>query len=236
MEFVHIQKGSFQMGDHEIDNGAVSVHKARISKDYWLGKTEVTQYQWSKIMGDEEIHPEKPSPFRGVNPNYPVVSVSYYDIEVFLEKLNELSNGYKFRIPTEAEWEYACRAGTRTPYSYGSFLADTLANYDAEIHSKYSFTGSYIGHPKPVGSYPPNQWGLYDMHGNVFEWVSDWYVPYSRKKVTDPSGPTSGTKKVIRGGSWYFGAENAKSSHRRTHKPELWGFSIGFRIVCEKEN
>jgi len=110
------------MGDLEIDNDAVSLHKVRLSKDFWLGKTEVTQDQWSKIMGTDEIHPEKPSPFRGVNPNFPVTGVSYFDIEIFLEKLNELSDGYTFRLPTEAEWEYACRAGTKTPFSYGSYL------------------------------------------------------------------------------------------------------------------
>jgi len=98
-------------------------------------------------MGNEEIHPNKPSPFRGVNPNYPVVSVSYLDIEIFLERLNELSDGYKFRIPTEAEWEYACRAGTKTPFSYGSYLVDTIANYNAEIPSQYSVLGMYPGHP-----------------------------------------------------------------------------------------
>ena len=235
MEFIHIRKGSFQMGDYENDNGPASLHKVKLSKDFWIGKTEVTQDQWSKIIGNEEIHPNKPSPFRGLNPNYPVVSVSYLDIEIFLEKLNELSDGFTFRIPTEAEWEYACRAGTKSPFSYGAYLVDTLANYNAEIPSQYSITGKFPGHPKPVGSYPANQWGLYDMHGNVWEWVSDWYAPYSKKKVIDPSGPPSGKEKVIRGGSWYYGAENAKSSHRRTHAPKLWGFSIGFRLICEKE-
>lgn len=236
MEFIRIHKGRFQMGDFEIDHDAVSLHQVRLSKDFWLGKTEITQDQWSSIMGTEELHPEKPSPFRGVDPTYPVTGVSYFDIEIFLEKLNELSDGYTFRLPTEAEWEYACRAGTKTPFSYGSSLSDTLANYNAEIPSGYSAPGRFMGHPTPVGSYPPNQWGLYDMHGNVWEWVSDWYAPYSRKKAVDPSGPLSGKEKVIRGGSWYFGAGNARSSHRRTHEPKLWGFSIGFRIICEKEN
>jgi len=236
MEFIHIRRGSFQMGNYENDNGIASLHKVKLSKDFWIGKTEVTQDQWFKIMGNEEIHPNKPSPFRGLNPNYPVVSVSYLDIEIFLEKLNELAEGFKFRIPTEAEWEYACRAGTKTPFSYGSYLVDTLANYNAKIPSQYSVPGMFLGHPKPVGSYPVNQWGLHDMHGNVWEWVSDWYAPYSKNKVIDPSGPTSGKEKVIRGGSWYYGAENAKSSHRRIHTPKLWGFSIGFRLICEKEN
>ncbi|WP_340076851.1 formylglycine-generating enzyme family protein [Leptobacterium sp. I13] len=236
MKFIRIPKGSFQMGSHKYNDtiNAELLHKVIISKDYWLSQTEVTQNQWQKIMGNEEIHPEKPSPFRNTNPNYPIVSISYFDIEIFLNKLNVLSNEYHFRLPTEAEWEYACRAGTKTPFSYGLYLTDTLANYNAEIASKYSVSGAYHGSPKPVRSYPPNQWGLYDMHGNVWEWVSDWYGPYPKEEITDPKGASYGKEKVLRGGSWYFGAENAKSSHRKTHEPGLWGFSIGFRIVCEK--
>ncbi len=236
MEFVHIPKGTFQMGDLEIAGTSYlkSTRKVHISKGFWLGKTEVTQRQWSEVMGTNEIHPEKPSPFRNEHPDYPIVSVSYYDIEKFLDRLNELSNGYQFRLPTEAEWEYACRATTTTPFHYGSKLSDTLANYNSQIASEYSTLGIYPGHPKPVGKYPPNKWGLYDMHGNVWEWVSDWYAPLSTEIVRDPKGPLHGNEKVIRGGSWYFGAENAKSAYRRTHDPRLWGFSIGFRLVCEK--
>ncbi len=237
MEFILIPKGSFMMGSHENNDDSKSglLHKVNISRDYWLARTEVTQEQWQKIMGGSEIHIEKPSPFRGRHPKYPVVSVSYFDIARFLEKLNGLSDEYHFRLPTEAEWEYACRAGTKTPFSYGSRLTDSLANYNAKIPSKYSSLGNYPAHPKPVGSYAPNKWGLFDMHGNAWEWVSDWYGPYPKEEVTDPEGPANGKEKVIRGGSWYFGAENAKSSHRRTHEPKLWGFSIGFRIVCEKQ-
>lgn len=236
MEFVHIPKGSFQMGGNEmnVDSISESTHKVNISGDFWLGRTEVTQEQWQKIMGDEEIHPEKPSPYRGVNPKYPMVCVSYFDIEKFHERLNQLSGEYHFRLPTEAEWEYACRAGTTTPFSYGLSLTDSLANFNAEEPSEYSALENFPGHPEPVGSYPPNHWGLYDMHGNVWEWVSDWYAPYSDEEVTNPKGPAYGKEKVIRGGSWYFGAGNAKSSSRRSHEPGLWGFSIGFRIVCEK--
>ena len=235
MEFVHISKGSFLMGASDINDDSKSIHKVNISRDFWLGKTEVTQIQWQKIMGNEEVHSEKPSPFRCVNPNYPIVSVSYFDVEIFLERLNQLSDEYYFRLPTEAEWEYACRAGTTTPFSYGLTLEDTLANFNAKIPSIYSSLGNYLEHPTPVGSYAPNQWGLYDMHGNVWEWVSDWYGPYSKEDATDPIGPKHGKEKVIRGGSWYFGADFAKSSSRRIHEPGLWGFSIGFRIVCKKK-
>jgi len=238
MEFVQISKGSFQMGETKIDSDSNSkpVHQVTISKDFWLGRTEVTQNQWQQIMGNEEIHPEKPSPFRDVNPDYPVVGVSYFDVEKFLKRLNEQSTNYRFRLPTEAEWEYACRAGTTTPFANGPRLDDSLANFNAEVSSEYSSLGAFLEHPISVGSYTPNQWGLYDMHGNVWEWVSDWHAPYSENAITDPKGPSSGKEKILRGGSWYFGAENARSSHRRTHDPTLWGFSIGFRVVLEKKN
>lgn len=237
MEFMLVPKGRFLMGAHKTSEKQASetLHEVTISKDFWLGKNEVTQKQWQKIMGDEELHPEKPSPFRDENPDYPVVSVSYLDVEKFLERLNGLSDEYHFRLPTEAEWEYACRAGTTTPFSYGIRLSDTIANYNASIPSGHSALGKFTEHPEPVGSYAPNAWGLHDMHGNVWEWVSDWYAPYLKEAVADPKGPVHGTEKIIRGGSWYFGADNARSSYRRTHEPGLWGFSIGFRIVCEKK-
>ena len=238
MEFILIPKGSFKMGGLENDDGTMSEtqHEVTLSKDFWLGKTEVTQNQWQQIMGTQEIHPEKPSPFRGDHPEYPVVSISYFDVERFLDKLNEVSHAYHFRLPTEAEWEYACRAGTTTPFSHGSILDDTLANFNAKVPSKYAASGKFLEHPTPVAFYAPNPWGLYDMHGNVWEWVSDWHGPYAKEKLTDPEGPAYGKEKIIRGGSWFFGADHARSANRRTHEPKLWGFSIGFRIVCEKKN
>ncbi|GLU44101.1 hypothetical protein Musp01_17250 [Muricauda sp. NBRC 101325] len=236
MEFVNIKKGSFLMGDHENLKESEILHEVSLTNDYWLGRTEVTQSQWEKIMGNKELHPEKPSPFRNVNPDFPIVGVSYFDVELFMTRLNDMSTEFQFRLPTEAEWEYACRAGTKTPFAFGSMLDDSIANYNAKTKSKYSKKGNFLGSPAPVGSYPPNQWGLFDMHGNVWEWVSDWYAPFTSNKVTNPTGPNAGQEKVIRGGSWYFGADNAKSSSRKTHAPDLWGFSIGFRLICEKKN
>jgi formylglycine-generating enzyme len=236
MEFILIPKGSFSMGNSSNNHNGPNTelqHKVKISHDFWLARFEVTQEQWQHIMGKEEIHPEKPSPFRNTHPQYPVVGISYFDIQQFMDRLNTLSTDHQFRLPTEAEWEYACRAGTTTPYSCGFYISDTLANYNATWPSTHSTPGNYIGHPVPVGSYPPNPWGLYDMHGNVWEWVADWYAPYSSAEAIDPQGPSNGTMKIIRGGSWYFGADHAESSSRRTHEPGLWGFSIGFRIVRE---
>lgn len=236
MGFVLIPKGNFYMGNTSTNKSSNNdqLHLVTITENFWLAEMEVTQGQWQKVMGNKELHPEKPSPFRNDNPHYPVVSISYYDIQNFLRKLEKLSPKNQFRLPTEAEWEYACRAGTVTAFSNGSHISDSLANFKADFPSKYASIGEYIGHPTPVGSYPPNPWGLYDMHGNVWEWVSDWYAPYSSKHLIDPKGPQSGTMKVIRGGSWYFSADNARSYFRKTHYPKTWGFSIGFRIVCEK--
>jgi len=234
MEFVLIPAGKFYMGNADTLS-ADSLHLVTITRDFWLAETEVTQEQWEKVMGDTVLHPEKPSPFSFDNQQYPVVSVSWYDIQIFLQKLDSLSPGIHFRLPTEAEWEYACRAGTNTAFSMGDSIADSLANYNAEIESSYSKSGGYIGHPEEVRSFPPNQWGLYDMHGNAWEWTTGWYAPYSSVQAIDPLGPKEGVYKVIRGGSWYFGADNATSFFRKTHKPEWWGFSIGFRVVAEKK-
>lgn len=126
------------------------------------------------------------------------------------------------------------QAGSTLPFSFGSILNDPMANYNGEIPSTFSKLGKYIAHSTSVGTYPPNSWGLYDMHGNVWEWVSDWYEPYSTQSAINPQGLASGTEKIIRGGSWYYGVENAQSCTRRKHRPYLWGFSIGFSIVCEK--
>ena len=153
----------------------------------------------------------------------------------FIQELNTKSHFFHYRLPTEAEWEYACRAGSVSNFSYGDILSDTLANYNAELPSKLSVIGNQIGGPTEVASYDPNSWGIYDMHGNVWEWVSDWYAPYSDQHQIDPTGPLTGKEKVIRGGSWYFGAQNAQSWYRRTHEPALWGFSIGFRLVAEEK-
>lgn len=237
MEFIKIPKGRFFMGnplpDTNVSNSEAQ-HLVILTHDFWLGRMEVTQEEWQKVMGDEEPHPEKPSPFRNDNPEYPVVSISYFDVQTFLRKLEIVSSGNRFRLPTEAEWEYACRAGTSTNFNTGMKISDSLANFNAKILSTYSSIGKYIGHPTPVGSYPPNHWGLYDMHGNLWEWVSDRYTPYSTSKEINPQGPQNDTLKIIRGGSWYFAADNARSYSRRTHPPQLWGNSIGFRIVREK--
>ncbi|HEX3109032.1 MAG TPA: formylglycine-generating enzyme family protein, partial [Thermoanaerobaculia bacterium] len=141
----------------------------------------------------------------------------WYDVQTFLQRLNARREGH-FRLPTEAEWEYACRAGTTTAYSFGDRLTANVAKYDSH-------------RPALVASYVPNRWGLYDMHGNVWEWCADEYCPYPDHEVRDPVNRCGSRFKVIRGGSFYFAADSARSALRYTHEPQWRGFSIGFRVV-----
>lgn len=232
MAFVHLPPGRFLMGSPATEPGHredETLHEVTLTRGFWMGRDEVTQGEWRRVMGEAEPHPEKPSPFRHDDPRYPVVSVSYADVAEFLRRLEALSPGNRFRLPTEAEWEYACRAGTTSAFSTGRSLTGAEADLDARADPG----GAWLGHPAPVGSFAPNTWGLHDLHGNAWEWTSDWYAPYPSGPTTDPRGPATGTLKVIRGGSWYFDAANARSAARATHAPEDWGFSLGFRIVRE---
>jgi formylglycine-generating enzyme required for sulfatase activity len=203
MQFVRISKGTFTMGSPKTEPNRgedEEQHSVTVAKDFWMGSTEVTQQQWSKIMGNN------PSFHQNCGAQCPVENVTYFDIQEFLRRLNELSSGGTYRLPTEAEWEYACRAGTVTPFAFGDTLTTKQARFDADDG------------PVPVKSFPANTWGLFDMHGNVWEWTSDWY----------DSGQT---KRVIRGGSWYFGADSARCALRYTHAPKDRGFSLGFRVA-----
>ena len=234
MRFVFLPPGRFLMGSPPGEPGRgtdESQHEVVLTRGFWIARMEVTRAQWERVMGPGERHPEKPNPFRSGDPNLPVVAVSYRDIEVYLRRLEARSPGQRFRLPTEAEWEYACRARTTTPFHTGLRLRETQANYDARLQDGGDAPGRTPKRPAPVGSYPPNAWGLYDLHGNVWEWTSDWYGPYPHGTAIDPLGPAQGTLKVIRGGSWAFGAGSARSACRYHHDPRDWGYSIGFRVV-----
>jgi len=203
MEFVHVSKGTFIMGSPltEPERGEdEQQHTVTIRKDFWMGRTEVTQEQWKKVLGSN------PSSHQQCGPKCPVENVTWFDVQEFLGRLNRLSHNGRYRLPTEAEWEYACRAGTITAFSVGDTLTTKQARFDA------------VDGPVPVGSFAPNAWGLFDMHGNVWEWTTEWY-------------DSTETKRVIRGGSWYFGADSARCALRYTHSPKDRGFSLGFRVV-----
>jgi len=222
LDLLLIEAGEFDMGSESIDEVGMQnewpAHLVKINKPFYMSKYEITQAQYQEILD------KNPSNFK--DPNCPVECVSWLDANEFCRKLSILKKG-RFRLPTEAEWEYACRAGTKTTYSNGP---------DERALRKigwYSYDGRWgsAGRPKPVGQFKPNMWGLYDMHGNVWEWCMDRYGQYSHDPVVDPSGPEEGELRAIRGGSWYMDASNCRSATRRGVKPETQENSLGFRVV-----
>jgi formylglycine-generating enzyme required for sulfatase activity len=222
-----IPAGEFIMGSPKSEGGRSDgevQHAVRISKPFYIGKYEVTQGQWQKVMGN------KPSEFKEVGENVPVEQVSWNDCQEFLRKLEELEGLPKgsIRLPTEAEWEYACRAGTQTAFCYGDDLDSSMANFDGN-YGKGS-KGIFRKCTMPVGSFKPNAWGLYDMHGNVWEWCQDRYGPYDTDDAVDPRGANSGSSRVVRGGSWYADAGGCRSALRCIYSPDDADSVNGFRL------
>jgi formylglycine-generating enzyme required for sulfatase activity len=223
---VRIPAGTFVMGSAAGEPGRredETPHRVTIRRDFWLGATEVTQAQWNRIMGTN------PSRLRGCA-ECPVENVTWLDVQRFIEKLNAAQGG-GFRLPTEAEWEYACRTGERPD---AGRIDDAHANFDARYPVRGGRPGRYRGRPVPVASFPPDRRGLYDMHGNVWEWCADGYAPYPAGDAVDPVGPKSAPKKVIRGGSWYFDAASCRCAARYSHDPSDRGFSLGFRVARDE--
>jgi formylglycine-generating enzyme required for sulfatase activity len=238
MALVWIPPGSFTMGGDQQPEIAARQgrgkssyfrdeqpqHQVTISKGFWMGKYEVTQGQWQAIMGSN------PSHFKAVQ--NPVEQVSWTDCQEFISRLNRVIDGGGFRLPTEAEWEYACRAGTTTPFHFGNDLDGTMANFDGS--SPYG-SGSKVASRRetvPVGSFNPNGWGLYDMHGNVWEWCQDAKRKYTSDLVIDPEGVDHAQSRALRGGSWRDHARTCRSAYRNAFQPGMRDLSIGFRIVA----
>ncbi len=215
-DFAWIGPGTFEMGSLSTEAGHDSdetVHTVTLTQGFWMGRFEVTQAQWETVMGTN------PSFFKGGE--LPVEQVSWNEVQTFLDKLNA-EYGSNFRLPTEAEWEYACRAGERSAYTFGN---------DPAMLGNYAWYGANSrSRSKRVGLKEANAWGIYDMHGNVLEWVADWADPYPNQDVTDPKGPAQGELRVARGGSWYVGPENCRSADRSASVPEDRGGDLGFRI------
>jgi formylglycine-generating enzyme required for sulfatase activity len=220
MDFVRIPAGKFMMGSDTGGPLEKPVHEVHISKPFYLGKYEVTQKEWQAVMGTN------PSSFKE-DANLPVESVSWKDVQTFIQKLNVKEGDTRYRLPTEAEWEYAARAGTTTVYSFGSDerQLDEYAWYYANASNK----------THPVGGKKPNAWGLYDMHGNVWEWVQDWYGLYAANSVTDPQGPPSGSSRMCRGGSWDYDAKCCRSADRRSGSLGIGYGHVGFRLLRTAE-
>jgi formylglycine-generating enzyme required for sulfatase activity len=216
MQFALIPAGEFQMGSANGSDDEHPVHTVRISKPFYLGIYEVTQGQWEAVMGNN------PSQFKG-DANRPVETVSWEEVQKFIDKLNTREGGTQYRLPTEVEWEYAARAGSTTEYSFGD---------DSSQLGKYAWFGNNAGNmTQQVGKLQPNAWGLYDMHGNVWEWVQDLYGKYAAGPVTDSQGPASGSLRVVRGGSWNLDARYCRSASRDGVAPRLYPFHLGFRLL-----
>jgi len=233
MELIYVAPGSFMMGSPLSEIGRQDLkyfdvetqHRVTLTKGFWLGKYEVTQAQWRSVMGNN------PSDCTG--DSLPVENVSWDDCQEFIRRVNSQLNCYA-RLPTEAEWEYACRAGTTTAYSWGSSLNGDKANCNGNYPCGTAVKGPYRRKTAPVGSYAANAWGFFDMHGNVEEWCNDWYGVYPAGSVTDPMGPIARTGlRVLRGGSWYSHAEECRSANRRLGSPDSRSqFCRGFRLCC----
>ena len=217
MEFMWIPPGGFLMGSPEDEEGRrvdELQHQVRISEGYWMKKYEVTQGEWESVMG------ANPSRFSDCGPRCPVEQVSWFDAEEFIQRLNgrESGNEYRYRLPTEAEWEYAARAGT-TGARYGEL--GEIAWYDENSGER----------THPVGQKQANAWDLHDMLGNVWEWTGDWYGRYPSGSVTDPQGPSTGSYRADRGGGWNYYATSVRSAYRNQYSPGSPSRYIGFRLV-----
>ena len=193
MIFLLVQSGEFVMGEPGCGSGENQAHQVRITRPFHLGMLQVTQQQYESVMGDN------PSIFQG--PHLPVEHLSWLQATEFAERLSakedEKMAGYSYRLPTEAEWEYACRAGTTNDFSFGNSLRHSQANFSPNGQQEIAQPTS------PVGSFEPNSWGFYDMHGNVWEWCSDWFSAeyYGNSPTDDPGGPSKGTHHTLRGGA-----------------------------------
>ena len=236
MEMIFCPPGTFTMGSPTSESGREgdeTQHQVTLTNGFYLGKYEVTQAQYQTVMnGNSAGLNADPSKFKGSN--RPVERVSWNDAQIFLTRLNEmeqtagrLPNGWKYVLPTEAQWEYACRAGTTTAYSWGNDINSSRANYNWDGGST---SGNDFKQTRDVGQYAANSWGFFDMHGNVWEWVHDWKANYFTGAQTDPEGPASGSRRVKRGGSWGTDGTYLRSAERGSDTPGLHNSYVGFRV------
>lgn len=229
MEFILIPAGQFMMGSPPHEPGREmdeTLHQVTLTRPFYLQTTEVTQEQWKKVMR------YNPSQFKNCGNNCPVEMVSWNQVQEFISQLNQMEGTHTYRLPTEAEWEYACRAGTKTTFYTGICISTDQANFNGKRVMPGCLPGDNRNMTVPVRSFAPNPWGLYDMHGNVWEWCQNWYrKKYPKETASDPLGPSSGVMKVLRGGSWYSRQHLIRSAHRRWDTPDYRSHAIGFRLV-----
>lgn len=246
IDMLWIPAGTFLMGSPTGEEGREKneqQHRVTLSKGFWMGKYEVTQGEWQSIMG------HNPSEFRGAGLDAPVEQVSWEDAMKFCEKLTtrereagRLPKGYVYSLPTEAQWEYACRAGTGGAFNWGQNFEPGMSNVENfdEHHTGqnvavFSDRDLPVGSTMAVGMFPPNQWGLHDMHGNVWEWCFDYYDDYPNQTVADPTGPESGHHRVRRGGSWLSYERFSRSAFRYKGRPTFLLRNVGFRLALVPE-
>ena len=243
---VYVQGGTFQMGaQNENPNGAnydseawdneKPIHSVTLS-DYYIGETEVTQELWEAVMGTTVAQQQKKATYDfgvvGVGSNYPMYYISWEDCQEFIKKLNQLT-GKNFSLPTEAQWEYAARGGNKSRgYKYaGSNTIGEVAWYDDNACDGVGSSSPDFGAHR-VGAKLPNELGLYDMTGNVWEWCSDWYGSYSTSSQTNPTGSTTGSCRVLRGGCWPYDARYCRVAYRNYGVPDYRYYGSGFRLAC----
>ncbi|MGA1475500.1 MAG: formylglycine-generating enzyme family protein, partial [Prochlorothrix sp.] len=243
LPLVRVPAGSFLMGspeseiDRDSDEGPQ--HRVNFPRDFWVGQFAVTQAQYQAVMGSNPATSSDRDRF--VDPNKPVINVSWDDAVAFCEALTQLT-GRTYRLLTEAQWEYACRAGTSTPFAFGETITPDLVNYNGKRPYANAPKGEFRRETTVVGSFPANAWGLYDMHGNVWEWCRDpWTGDYTWKKdhpATNDGSiifPYSNTeeRRVLRGGSWFVNARNTRSASQGRFRRDYRNVINGFRVVLQ---
>ena len=225
LELQLIPAGTFLMGTPEEEEDRdedETQQEVTLTQPFLIGKYPVTQAQWQAVMENN------PSYFQG--DNLPVKEVSWDDAQSFCGKVHE-KTGHTVCLPTEAQWEYACRAGTSTPFHFGPELNGTQANCCGIQPYGTTEKGPYLKKTSPVGSYPANAWGLHDMHGNVWEWCQDWYGDYHKGPIRDPEGSSNGEHRVLRGGSWFYDAGGCRAGSRGWNAPDDRINSSGMRLL-----
>jgi len=242
MEFARIEAGSFLMGTNALPEDtpdwfelglAIGInrespqHHVTLTKPFYMGVTEVTQGQFKAVMGTAPWKGKREAREWG-RANFAANYISWDDATAFCAALSKRT-GRTVRLPTEAEWEYACRAGTTTFYSFGDDLSD-LNDHAWNIDN----VGSARHYAHRVAAKKPNAWGLYDMHGNVAEWCADWWADsYANAEARDPKGPATGERRVMRGGGWSYGPGGTRAAYRQWWPPDEWGSTTGFRLIVE---
>ncbi len=223
MKFEYIPPDTFMMGSLPDEPGRDKderCYEVTLSQGFYMQTTEVTQGQWQAVMG------KNPSNFFDCGDNCPVEGVSWYDVQQFIKELNKKENTAKYRLPTEAQWEYASRAGSVSWFCFG--------DDETKLKDYAWFQDNSQGKTHPVAQKKPNTWNLYDMHGNVWEWCKNWDGEYPSKATFDPTGPKKGSFRVVRGGSWYYPLLDARCANRFYMLPGQSNYNLGFRLVMTR--